>query len=336
VLKYKLCEAAIHWKLECSGPLLIRDERYQRYRAERSPTCLFISRATEIEVQRIAVTIRKDPTPPRLPYYIPGTSIRGPFRAHAERIIRTMLSAEAASGITACDPFEQDDEHNSQTLCCSKRLGSVTDGKRKYDKACPACKLFGCAGLASRIRFSDADVAAGYRSVYRDMIGIDRFTGGVYNKANMRFHALEQTKFSTTVTVSNFELWQLGLLAYVFRDFSEGLVPIGYGKTKGFGRVQGAIEKIILTYPTGPEQIERIEHIGSLTGKATLAGYGIAHDSNPPSFECEKPGEESCLSLYRQVEVTNIPAFWEAVAPSFKAFIEGRGSNEPNVKEAIS
>jgi len=136
----------------------------------------------------------------------------------------------------------------------------------------------------------------------------------------MRFHVLENTRFSTTVTVTNFELWQLGLLAYLFRDFEEGLAPIGFGKTKGFGRVKGKVKKITLTYPTKPA---RIEHLGSLMGSdSERERYGIL-SCEAPAFTEFKP-EPNGLSWYHSVSVNDsgIDSFWETVAPSFNSHIE--------------
>ena len=261
--------------------------------------------------------------PPYISFFVPGTSIRGPFRALAERIVRSLLPEDAPPWLTACDPFEQDRENNSQTLGCSKRLESEADGKSKYAAACPACKLFGCAGLASRIQFTDADIDSGYRSIYRDMIGIDRFTGGVYKGgdsgggANMRFHVLENTTFAMTITVINFELWQLGLMAYVFRDFEQGLVPIGFGKSKGFGRVQGSIEEITLTYPA---VYEHIEHLGSFMNSETERSYYGIEEYKAPPFEHFET-RQTALSLYQSIRVTDFEAFWRTVAPAFNDYV---------------
>ena len=257
MLKRTLCQATFTWTLTCDGPLLIADGRYEKpdptnkQESGKFPDKLFISRNSPAEFNNKANLL----VPPILRYYVPGTSLRGPFRAQAERIIRSLLD-NMAPPLTACDPFQDKTEEASDNtqeaqedqkkkfslLSCSKRLeGEKDKWPTVYAGACPACKLFGCTGTASRIQFTDADLKRDYHSVYRDMIGIDRFTGGVFQGekdgkgekksggANMRFHALEKTTFTTTVTVTNFELWQMGLLAYVFRDFQDGLVPIGFG-----------------------------------------------------------------------------------------------------------
>ncbi|MBC2695472.1 MAG: hypothetical protein HF982_09415 [Desulfobacteraceae bacterium] len=319
MLKRRLCEATFQWKLTCKGPLLIRDERYadckKGSKEEGFPDCLFMSHLSKKELETIAKNCNNKP--PKMPFYVPGTSIRGPFRALAERIIRSLLPKDTLPHLTACNPFEQKDKKNPG---CSKRLEKGENNGSKYAAACSACKLFGCAGLASRICFTDADIDRGsYESVYRDMIGIDRFTGGVFKGANMRYHVLENTTFTTTVTVVNFELWQLGLLAYVFRDFEKGLVPIGYGKTKGFGQVKGNITEITLTYPAIPTHIE---HMGSLMSSATERDYYGINICEAPSFDhFEAKGNEG-LSLYQSVTATDKAVFWNKVAPSFNEYVK--------------
>ena len=130
MLKRRLCEATFKWKLKCKGPLLIRDGRYAKYegkKEDRFPDCLFMSHVSKNELDEVA---RKcNDQPPYISFFVPGTSIRGPFRALAERIVRSLLPEDAPPWLTACDPFEQDRENNSQTLGCSKRLESETDGK---------------------------------------------------------------------------------------------------------------------------------------------------------------------------------------------------------------
>lgn len=321
MLKRKLCEATFQWELKCEGPLLIRDGRYtaKGQKAEGFPDCLFISHLGFTEFEKIAE--RCGNKPPDLPFYVPGTSIRGPFRALAERIIRSLAPEDAPLPFTACDPFEQNDV---KSWGCSTRLEKAGEHKSKYALACPACKIFGCAGLASRTRFTDADIES-YRSVYRDMIGIDRFTGGVYTGgaegsggANMRFHVLEDTTFTTTINITNFELWQLGLLAYVFRDFQIGMASIGYGKTKGFGQVKGKIKRITVAYPTATGHIE---HMGSLMGSANERSYYGVAVCDAPEFAHFSSIKEPFL-LYQMFEVNDTSAFFETVAPFFNRYIE--------------
>lgn len=342
MLKRTLCQATFTWILTCDGPLLIADGRYKKpdpaneQEKGKFPDKLFISRNCPDDLNNKA-NLR---SPPALRYYVPGTSLRGPFRAQAERIIRSLLD-NMAPPLTACDPFQdkteeasgntqeaqEDQKKKPSLLSCSKRLErEKNQWPTVYAGACPACKLFGCTGTASRIQFTDADFVPYYASVYRDMIGIDRFTGSVFKGesggANMRFHALEKTTFTTTVTVTNFELWQLGLLAYVFRDFQDGLVPIGFGKTKGFGQVKGAVTALTLTYPKGKAEGKTIPHLGSLVSEEERTCYRL-HEAEPEDFSLT-PVPSQGLSLYETFTATDREAFWAAVAPAFNNFIDAK------------
>lgn len=320
MLKRRLCEARFEWKLTCDGPLLIKDGRYDKRGMPqltdgKYPDGIFISRTP---YGKVIEQVKRGENKLAWDYYVPGTSLRGPFRAQSERIIRSLLPEEAQPPATACDPLDMDKDDGK---ACSKRLDSIdkTQPGLAYKSACPACKLFGCTGTASRIQFSDADIA-NYHSVFRDMIGIDRFTGGV-RAGPMKFHALENTSFQTSVTVVNFELWQLGLLAYVFRDFQEGLVPIGFGKTKGFGLVKGEVRSIVFRYPKGKCDGTAIQHLCSLVSPEESLTYGL--ESEPTTSFTLKREEPDPLSFYESFSVeTDLPGFWSAVAPAFNRYLE--------------
>ncbi len=323
MLKRRLCEAAIEWSLRCEGPLLIADGRYEKQGKDAdAPDKVFISRAANARQLQVQVAAaRGEAANLDLPFYVPGTSLRGPLRSQAELIVRSLAPDETDAPTTACDPFENEKE---ESRSCSSRMDEK-EPKVPYAEACPACKLFGCTGTASRVRLIDADLAPGRRSVFRDMIGIDRFTGGVHHGANMRFHALEGAAFATTVTVQNFELWHLGLLAYALQDFADGRVAIGAGKSKGFGQVRGTVESVTLTYPKGRAE-GRVEHLGSLASAAEREKYGL-HDEEPPAYELE-PVAGGGFGLYDSFRVADLDAFWQQVAPAFNRFLERRFGEE--------
>ncbi len=315
MLRRKLCEATIQWDFQCDGPLLIADGRYDKTAefgkgAEEYPDKFFLNKLPREEmVRRIRSSRRDAPSTDGWGFYVPGSSIRGPFRALSEKIVRSMVPENPADPTqTACDPFDKD-------ASCSKRLENNPEKKSLYPFACPACKLFGCAGLASRIDFSDAEIGE-CKSVYRDMIGIDRFTAGVFSGANMRFHALENCRFSTRIRLVNFELWQMGLMAYVFKDFEEGMVSIGFGKTKGFGKVSAKVSGLELSYP---RETNRVEHLGSLATEGERTKYDLA-TYDPPEIELAPVAEG--ISLYKKYRVADLDAFWSKVAPAFNSHIE--------------
>ncbi|HHL38909.1 MAG TPA: hypothetical protein ENJ37_00190 [Deltaproteobacteria bacterium] len=315
MLKKKLCEAVITWRLKCDGPLLIADGRYEKTKGDKAPHKVFISRTPLRDVKKKVKEAGGDGAGLGvLDFYVPATSIRGPFRAQAERIIRTLYNGDKPAE-AACDPFEQDG--GSRFRSCGKRLEGKAD---VYKEACLACKLFGLAGHASRITFADADVRG--TSAFRDMIGIDRFTGGVYTGggggggANMRFHVLEGAEFETKITVVNFELWQLGLMAYVLKDFEDGLVQIGFGKSKGFGAVKGEVRDVKLFYPK-ERCAGRLVGVGSLVEEEERKRYGFVQDDETSEEVLKRNGVGGSLSLYEKFIPTEPQGFWKAAAAAF-------------------
>ena len=135
----------------------------------------------------------------------------------------------------------------------------------------------------------------------------------------MRFHALEGAAFETTVTITNFELWQLGLLAFVFRDFEDGLVSIGFGKTKGFGQAKGKIESIEVTYPRGRQQ-GKLQDLYSLATEAERAQYGLhPHDSPEVKTVAMSPAR---LDFYETFKVEKVEELWASAAGAFMDFVE--------------
>lgn len=255
MLKYQLNQLELTIRCSFDGPFLIREGRFISKKSgtgekEKYPDSIFISRSPENEVQRIgndpvAICQRNS-----LEYYIPGSSIRGLLRSHAERIMR---SVSPEGELYACDPFDNDKENDSATGC-SKRLQNLPENATPaYKYACAICRLFGAGGLASRIRFSDGELEDDYKIRLIDGNAIDRFTGGTVSGALFKNQALEKGAFSFKTTLRNFELWQIGLLAFVFRDLELGRLQLGSGKTKGFGSIKGKIIAGSLSYWKKPE-----------------------------------------------------------------------------------
>ncbi|MDZ7339614.1 MAG: RAMP superfamily CRISPR-associated protein [candidate division KSB1 bacterium] len=191
--------------------------------------------------------------------YLPGSSLKGALRSHAERIART-LKPEAA-----CDPF-------ADTSC-----GRIFDRKKPqtpeaYRDACLICKLFGCTGFAGRLATTDAyAVGTPPEPVQRDGVGIDRFSGGAAHGAKFELEVITEGIFATTLHLRNFELWQLALLGFVLQDLADGLIRIGMGKSRGLGRVRGEVQQVRIDFlgPSAPHVVN---------GQLPLRGVGSLFD----------------------------------------------------------
>ncbi len=244
MLKKLINECIFDLEIILKSPLLIKDGRYDEKTKKEwfvndaigKPDAILISRNTPKEIKK---AIQVDDVS-KLDFYIPGSSLRGIMRSHAEKIVRTICPEN-----TCCNPLEKD------TKCKNKN----------YKDSCIICKLFGSTGTAGRIHIHDSDkiVVTTDNVIERTGNAIDRFTGGVSESdghgALFKNTMLEGSIFKTQITIHNFEIWQLGLLAYILRDFNvfsekdeSGLITIGSGKNRGLGRVKGKINEVYVIY----------------------------------------------------------------------------------------
>ncbi len=191
MLKKLVNEACFSLTLTTTGPLLIRSGT-PTISAGRNPdmTPVLTYRNGERQV------------------YIPGTSLKGVFRSHLEKIGRTVVTVKTR-GI--CDPF------NDNSFCGDK-LQKVKDREYKdkafptdlaYRQSCPICRLFGSTAYTGRISIDDAYLPENQispRPEPRDGVGIDRFTGGAADKKLFNLEAVPSgVNFETQVYLRNFE-----------------------------------------------------------------------------------------------------------------------------------
>ncbi len=203
---------------------------------------------------------------------LPGSSLRGVLRSHAERIARTLVShramkeANAEENVAeeyflrhcpACDPLARRSPTGGESLplesCDSLLHYEVRHPEHKEvnrEDLCLACQLFGSARNGSRFRVEDAPFA-GERPVYKmlDFLAVDRFTGG--GAEHLKFDALALWKpaFKVRLWLENPADWELGWLTLVLRDLAEGWLRVGFGAAKGFGEVrivEGTFQKAAL------------------------------------------------------------------------------------------
>jgi CRISPR/Cas system CSM-associated protein Csm3 (group 7 of RAMP superfamily) len=177
---------------------------------------------------------------------LPGASIRGALRSHAERIARTWATNRCAdlegfrAKCPACDPGARTE--GTRLQACDALLGKPAElDKREVapEELCLACRLFGSARWGSRLVVEDAPLAKGTEPVYKaqDFLAIDRFTGGGRDSAKFDAVTLWRPRFSARLRLEHPEPWELGWLALTLRDLAEGWLTLGFGAAKGFGRV---------------------------------------------------------------------------------------------------
>jgi CRISPR/Cas system CSM-associated protein Csm3 (group 7 of RAMP superfamily) len=145
--------------------------------------------------------------------FVPAATLKGVFRARAEKILRSRL---LTSGLS----------------------------ERHLDDACQELSgsLFGGERLRSLLLWTDAVLPerSNWEPHEQTMIAIDRFTGGV---ADGKLYAIKAARVESLVfSVSldetrkcKFEDWHKGWLLWLARDAIDGDLALGWGKNRGFG-----------------------------------------------------------------------------------------------------
>ena len=191
--------------------------------------------------------------------YLPGSSLKGVFRSHIEKVVRT-LKADVV-----CNPFVKMDSC-SDKFETRKQQGALSN-EEVYRDSCPACRLFGSTSFIGRIAISDAYLAQGTqeRTEQRASVGIDRFTNGVASGPFDSEVVSSGVKFETNLYLRNFEIWQLGMLMLIVKDLEDGLIRIGSGRSRGLGNVKAEMPEVAVNYL----------HLGAVNGKPAKEVWGL-------------------------------------------------------------
>lgn len=202
--------------------------------------------------------------------YIPGSSLRGVVRSHAEKLLRSLEQA------LACDPTQTSGGNGRKACFANKSNTAEISGVSAYLDSCHACRLFGNTALAGRTRVGDLYLSPEQAPLLarRYGVAIDRVTGAVA-QGPFEIEILTDARFLGRLTLRNFTLGQLGLLGAALLDLGDGLVPMGYGKSRGLGRVTvdfQAVQIRTLRQPDGA-----IWGIGALAREAERQAYQLPH-----------------------------------------------------------
>lgn len=193
--------------------------------------------------------------------FFPGTSLKGVTRSHIERICRTLKDH------SACLPYDK--TGCSEKLKHRKKQQGSLHSHEAYGYACPVCRLFGSLSFTGRCQIGDAylKTPGEFKKEQRDGIAINRYTGGTVKGAKFEQEVITRGQFTTHLSLQNFELYQLGLVAFFLRDITEGQIQLGSGKSRGLGRIQGALRNAKLTYygAQAPQQLSGLAEMATET-----------------------------------------------------------------------
>jgi CRISPR/Cas system CSM-associated protein Csm3 (group 7 of RAMP superfamily) len=197
--------------------------------------------------------------------YLPGSSLKGAIRAHAERIVRTVGSDRKQEGkLWANNPLTDEYEYLKDPKDRDKKLPAPD----LYKNSCFTDQIFGNTYIASRLRIEDAYPvdANSVRLEERNGVAIDRVFGSVA-VGPFDYQVCTAGEFKTKIHLKNFTLAQLGLIGLVLRDLDEGWFGLGFAKSRGLGTVKVKLNSAVIQYPgcevREENQTKKIYAIGS-------------------------------------------------------------------------
>ncbi len=205
--------------------------------------------------------------------YLPGPSLKGVIRSHCERIARTVGEGRS------CNPVVK-----KESCVGWNDLKQEHDGAHVHSRSCFICQMFGNTVLAGRVRTADAYPVGEVRTEERNGVAIDRVFGSVA-VGPFQMEVVTQGEFQTKITVRNFTIAQLGLLALALRDLKLGRVSVGFGKSRGLGHVTLKWGTLTVRYTRPPEDKRRLDGVAYLLGEeAKVYGYLLDKPDGPYKF----------------------------------------------------
>ena len=288
--------------------------------------------------------------------YLPGSSLKGVVRAQAERICRSLDSAERQSAHLRrrreLDPSEPLVPLADNPLGTGKSYSGLDDMSYSSGRAIEAMNLrdhptptvatyrrssfvsqiFGHTSLAGRVRFADAYAEGELKIEERNGVAIDRIYGSVA-VGPFNYETVVAGTFPTQINFKNLTLAQLGLLGLALRDLAEGRVGIGFGKSRGLGRVSVTFTNLAIYDPTctisGDDLAllsgARVAGSGDLAGLGALCrddaykGYAFPADDSAPLPPGLAYVEDELLGVRLNVSGDEqVRAIWRACMPAWK------------------
>jgi CRISPR/Cas system CSM-associated protein Csm3 (group 7 of RAMP superfamily) len=213
---------------------------------------------------------------------------------------------------------------------CNRRLselasqarGRELSGQRAYRESCAVCQVFGNAAQAGHLRVEDAYPDEAVRVEQRMGIAVDRVYGSVA-EGPYGYEVVTGGRFVTRLVVQNFTLAQLGLLALALRDLADGRLALGYGKSRGLGRVRVEAGPLALRYPgctvsdgtmrtlTG-ENVGAADQVYGVGSFLDTSGYGFPAPDQAPLPGGATGVDDGWGAVQAEVAADALPALWQA------------------------
>lgn len=288
--------------------------------------------------------------------FLPGPSLKGVIRAQAERICRSLDSKDQQQARLERRRALGDDQRiplADNPLGEGTRYGGLDDMQYSSGRAIEDMKLegnqrtatiyrrtslvsqiFGHTSLAGRVRFADAYATNDIKIEERNGVAIDRIYGSVA-VGPFNYEVVVGGSFATQIDFKNLTLSQLALLGLALRDLAEGRIAIGFGKSRGLGRVQVTFASLEIFYPTCELVAGQLRLLNGTTvaNDRQLAGLGALCQEPAYQAYALPPPDRDLVALppdlsYQADEVmgvrlqahgdTQVRAIWRACMPAWK------------------
>src|SRR5258708_17172940 len=156
----------------------------------------------------------------RISLFIPASALKGTLRRAAEDVLE-------GAGLDCCDRENP----------CSARdaVKSARGAAEIYRALCPACRLSGSQAMRSHVILTDA------------------FPAEAVDPAASRRNEGDETvidlPFYGTLSLRNFERWQVGLFSLIMSRINLAEVQLGANRSAGMGCITVPYDHVSLLYP---------------------------------------------------------------------------------------
>jgi CRISPR-associated RAMP protein (TIGR02581 family) len=244
--------------------------------------------------------------------YLPGSSLKGAIRAHAERIVRTVgTDTPSNTKIWASDPLDRN---------AFRELEREKDSHQVYRLSSFTDQMFGSTAISSRVRIEDAyPLDRGQIKIEeRNGVAIDRVFGSVA-VGPFNYQVCTAGQFRTKIHLKNFTLAQLGLIGLVLRDLNDGWFGLGFAKSRGMGLVEVKLNKATVQYPGCiiDKETGQIRHLGSSQSWDPRTLLGVTQFFNPDNKEQNDAKKLYGYDKFKKDIYTGLPVAGKAMELGF-------------------
>jgi len=202
--------------------------------------------------------------------YIPGSSFKGAYRAHLERLLRGMDERLACTStsrpyrgtLPGCLTQEEVDWLKQQP---KYQKDAAALAREIMDRSCWTCLLLGAPWLASKVLVRDLTVDANTwfdHYLIRDGVAIDRDTETAAEGLKYDFEAVPSgTEFNFEMVIENASDAELGLALLGLREFEVGYVQLGGATSRGLGSVRLFLDWEMSEWTSAAERNEYLAYL---------------------------------------------------------------------------